>query len=199
MKFYKHYESVLQKVSQRLKYLHGVKRFLSKNVMIVMINSYVHSIIDYGLDIWAVQTYNQLKLIQDKIDRFLIAFFLPGIVRRTKKIYTKMIQDIDVSTLWKLCNFSSINERINYVILKNLYIDYINDRLILSERSKDKSKPLIVPPTFSSQIFKNSVSYKGAVLWNDLPKDILKEKIGYEKYKHKVFEWIIAKRDNVYV
>jgi len=67
--------------------------------MIVMMNSYVHSIIDYGLDIWAVRTNIQLKLIQDKIDRFLVTFFLPSIVRRTKKGFTKAIPNINVCTL----------------------------------------------------------------------------------------------------
>jgi len=169
MKFYKHYDSVKLKVSHRLKYLHGVKRYLSKNVMIVMLNFYVNSIID----IWAVQSTNQLKQTQDKIDQFLATYFLPGIARRVKNVYSKIIQEVNIYNLWRLCNFSSINERINYVILKTLYKDYINDKLVPSHRPKDKSKPLIVPPTFSSEIFKNSVSYKRAVIWNNVPKDIL--------------------------
>jgi len=51
--------------------------------MIVMPNAYVHSIIDYGLDIWAIKTPAQLSEIQSKIDRFIISFFLPGLIRRS--------------------------------------------------------------------------------------------------------------------
>ena len=36
--------------------------------MKIMINAYVHSAIDFGLDIWAVQSKLQLYQLQDIID-----------------------------------------------------------------------------------------------------------------------------------
>jgi len=159
MKFTKHFLSVQSKISHRLKYLYGIKRFLSKNVMVIMINAYVHSVIDYGLDIWAVQSTIQLSSIQDKIDRFLVSFFLPGLMRRTKKCYNVMRRRINVQDMWSKCNFTSIHERLDFVTIKNLFKDYCQDKLTFSQRSQIKSMPLLVIPTFSSVIYKNSLKY----------------------------------------
>jgi len=96
------------------------------------------------------------------------------------------------------CNFTSILERLDFVILKNMYKDITSNKIPLSQRSQSKVMPLVVVPTFVSQIFKHSVSFKGSMLWNKLPKNIVLNTTGYEKFKKIVFEWIIAKRNNVF-
>ncbi len=71
LSFKLHFESVLNKLSNKIKYLRGFKRYLNKRVFKVMVNAHIHSVIDYGIDIWAVLTDKQLDVIQRKVDRFL--------------------------------------------------------------------------------------------------------------------------------
>jgi hypothetical protein len=85
MNFCLHYDSVLNKVVSRLKYLRGIKRFLSAHVMKIMLNSYVHSVTDYAIEIWAVQSQSQLNEIQKRIDRFLLEFHYPKLVRYKRR------------------------------------------------------------------------------------------------------------------
>jgi hypothetical protein len=55
-----HYNSGLKKVVGRIKYLIGIKRYSTPQVMKTMLNAYIHSVIDYGLDIWAAQPEAEL-------------------------------------------------------------------------------------------------------------------------------------------
>ena len=164
-----------------------------------MLNAYVHSVIDYGLDIWAIHSIQQLNQIQEKVDRFIVSFFLPGLIRRSKAGYDTVKRNVCIHKLWTKCNFTSIHERMDFVMLKNLYKDFIANKLSFTARSESKSMPLLETHSFKSQLFKNSVLYKGALLWNSLPKSWVLKEVGYNKFKEKVLEWIISKRDNVYV
>jgi hypothetical protein len=65
-----HFNSVIKNVVSRVKYLRGIKRYLTPQVMKTMIKSYLHSVIDYGLEIWAFQTDPELQQLQNKIERF---------------------------------------------------------------------------------------------------------------------------------
>lgn len=67
---------VCEKVASKLKYLRGFKRYINEHVLKVVINAYVHSVIDYGIEIWAVQSDAMLIDLQRKIDRFIIEFFI---------------------------------------------------------------------------------------------------------------------------
>ena len=199
MKFAKHFADVQNKISHRLSYLQGIKRYLNAHVMIIMLNAYVNSVIDYGLDIWAVQSKAQLSQIQGRIDRFIVSFFLPGLVRRSKLCYNSLKSSINIHELWLKCNFLSVSERINYVILKNMYDCYRSEELCFSQRSLDKNMPLVVVPSFQSQIFKNSIVFRGASLWNTLPANWILKNLSYNKFKDLVKEWIIVKRSDEFI
>jgi hypothetical protein len=92
-----HYNYVIKKVVGRIKYLRGIKRFLTQ-VMKTMLNAYIHSVIDYRLDIWAVQPEAELQQIQRRIYRFLLEFYCPSHYKKRRtlnfqinevKIYTE--------------------------------------------------------------------------------------------------------------
>jgi hypothetical protein len=68
-----HYNSVLKKVVSRIKYLRGI--YSTPLVLKTMINAYIHSVIDYGVDIWAVQPEAELQQIQRRKDRFVLEFY----------------------------------------------------------------------------------------------------------------------------
>jgi len=127
-----------------------------------MLIAYVHSLIDYEINIWAVWrlwTNCHLKLTQDSIDRFLTSYFLPGLLRKCKKIksYNVIRSNINVHKLRADCKFTSILERLDFVIFNNMFKDYCRSKLTFSIRTQSKSMPLVVTPTFSSQIFQNYI------------------------------------------
>ena len=85
LSFKSHYNHVLDKTSNKLNYLYGIKRYITTNTMKVMLNADVHSVSDYCLDIWAIQTDNMLTKIQDKVDRFIINYNIPVIAKKMKR------------------------------------------------------------------------------------------------------------------
>jgi len=74
----------MEKTSEKLGYLYGIKRFLTSSTVKVMMNSYVHSVADYYLDISGIHMENMMQLIQAKIDRFLINIYVPTIAKIRK-------------------------------------------------------------------------------------------------------------------
>jgi hypothetical protein len=80
-----HFNSVIKNVVSRVKYLRGIKRYLTPQVMKTMIKSYLHSVIDSGLEIWAFQTDPELQQLQNTIERFLVEFFCPSHYKKRKK------------------------------------------------------------------------------------------------------------------
>jgi hypothetical protein len=125
LNFIIHYNSVLKKVVGRIKYLTGIKRFLTPQVMETMLNAYIHSVIDYGLEIWAVQPEAELQQIQ-RIDRFLLEFYCPSHYKKRRKL---VIGQNTNYTLLEKCHFLTVTERRNYISLKVAFKDYVNNKL----------------------------------------------------------------------
>jgi hypothetical protein len=91
LNFNVHFKTVTSKVVSRIKYLWGVKRYLTPQVMKIMVNSYVHSVIDYGLEIWAVQVDSELQQLQNRVDRFLVEFFCPSSLKQVHKLTSLLL------------------------------------------------------------------------------------------------------------
>jgi hypothetical protein len=195
MTFSKHFSHVQSKVSQRLNYLHGIKRYLSPLVTRIMVNSYVHSVIDFGLDIYAVQTKVQLAQLQGTINRFLTGYFLPSLIRRSKYSYDRVKAEVDINKILKDCNFLTVAERADYVLLKNMFKSYQTEKLAFTTHSVSKNMPHVQIASQKS----NCVSYRGAQLWNNLPPKWILKDLTYNKFKENVHTWIVEKRDDIFV
>lgn len=61
-----HYQSVLNRVSSNLGCIFSVKRYLTDKLLSIFISCYIHSIIDYGINIWGVKTNLQFDAIQKR-------------------------------------------------------------------------------------------------------------------------------------
>ena len=80
-----------------------------------------------------------------------------------------------------------------------MYKDYKLGKILFSDRTKDRSMPLVNNLTMKSEIVKKSVDYRSAQLWNTLPKEWILNELGKVKFKDSVKEWIIKKRENDYI
>lgn len=180
LNFKKHYDVVCKKVIAKLKYLRGVKRYLNVHVLKIMINAYVHSVINYGIEIWAVQTDTLLIELQNRIDRFIYEFFVH---KYAKRKYRHKTDTQFIDKLRKDCNFMTILVRRDYVLLKCAYKDMIAGSCNFSLRNNVRTFPLMNVDTFSSQIYKKSVKFRTTKLWNALPRDLDVRNMSYGKFK----------------
>lgn len=198
MRFNKHFHEVSNKVTQRLKYLCGIKRYLTFNVMKVMISAYVHSVVEYAIDVWAVQTNEMLSKLQAKINRFILKFMYPNIGKLIgKKNVKKNVKICMYDDILSKCEFLSVIERRDYVSLDLILSDYY--RQCCNEKNVDilfGTLPTKIIPTFKSEIFKNSLIYRSYKLWNSLPRDF---KIGVNFSKNYLIKFVCNNRNSDYI
>jgi hypothetical protein len=201
LNFNLHFDNVLLKVASRLKYILGVKRHLSCQAMCNMLNAYVHSVTDYCIDIWTVQSDTRLSLIQNKIDRFLINFFFPTIVKKCshRKSYNSVRNNIDIYKLRDICNFLTLEERSHYVLLKNLFKCHMSNSLVFTLRSRAYNMPQLPVIRHNSSSYERSLEFRGRKLWNNLPKEWILNDMSYPGFCVKVKDWIISRRKNDYI
>jgi hypothetical protein len=170
----------------------GVKRYLSTKAMCSMINAYVHSITDYCIDIWTVHSDVKLCKIQALINRFLLNYFFPSIVKKSKKkSYQAVRRSMNIIDLRSSCNFLSLKERSDYVLLKNLLKSHLLSPLSFTERSKNNPMPMLPVLRHSTASYERSLEFRGRKLWNDLPKDWVLNNMSYPGFCVKIKEWII--------
>jgi hypothetical protein len=164
LNFNVYFKSVTTKVVSRIKYLRGVKRYLTPQVMKIMVNSYIHSVIDYGLEIWAVQVDSDLQQLQNRVDRFLVEFFCPSYYKKRKKLILDRRQ-VNMHSILNQCNFLTVIERRNFISLKLAYKDFLQDKLELSDR-QCRSFPLMKVVAHNTETYKKCLSFRTCKLWN---------------------------------
>jgi hypothetical protein len=184
MNFCLHYDSVLKKVVSRLKYLRGIKRFLSFRVMKIMLNSYVHSVTDYAIEIWAVQCQSQLNEIQKRIDRFLLEFHYPKPFRykRRSGLTTNRFSSNDMLTK---CNFLTVAERYEFVLLKSAFKSIVKGNTV-TINSRDRSFPKLTVLSCNSESLRRSIVHRTAKFWNSLPRHWCIKEMSYDNFKESV-------------
>jgi hypothetical protein len=201
LNFNLHFEYVSSKVASRIKYILGVKRYLSCQAMCNMLNAYVHSLTDYCIDIWTVQGDTRLNLIQNKIDRFLINYFFPTIVKKStrKRTYRSVRDSIDINQLRDVCNFLTLKERSDFVLLKNLFKCHALCPLVFTLRSSTRCMPQLPVTRHNTAFYERSLEFRSRKLWNALPKEWVLNDMSYPGFCVKVKNWIISHRYNDFV
>jgi hypothetical protein len=184
--------------------LHGVKRYLSKQAMCSMVNAYLHSVTDYCIDIWTVQTDDRLHNIQSRIDNFLCCYYFPKLAKQKcnrKLSYTALKNSIDIVNLRSECNFLTLKERSDFVILKTAFKFYQEGKLSISERSKVlcKSMPTLNVLSPRTECLKRSIDFKIIQLWNNLPTKWNINNMSYSNFCNNVKLLIIKKRESKFV
>jgi hypothetical protein len=177
----------------RIKYLRGIKRFLTPQVMKTMLNAYIHSVIYYGLEILAVQPEAELQQIQRRIDRFLLEFYCPSHYKKRRKLSV-----ITNYTLLDKCHFLTVTERRKYISLKVAFKDYVNNKLDFSDR-ECRTFLLMKVASHSSESFKKSISFRTCKLWNALPRDWELKSLSYPKFKELIVYVFKRLRENDYI
>lgn len=199
LSFSEHYATTEKKLTVALKRMYSLRRNFTPNVIKIFISCYVVSIVDYCVCIWSVQTPNQLALLQNRIDRFVLDYFYPNFRKRKNKCKVKTII---VDSLLDKIDLLKIHERRKVFLLKfiakvstlPMYEHWFIRRIPFSESKLSR----FVVPAIKSERYKNSVVWSAIDLWNSLfnkikPSDV----IGYPVFMEKCRALIIGERTKV--
>lgn len=196
LSFNSHFDNVSKKVSNNIGYLNGFRRYLTDNVMTTMVNCYVHSIIDYSLEFWAVLPDNKLKTLQSKIDNFIVNFHFPKFLSQTRfKCKSRKRVTLNVNDLRDKCNFLTVIERRDLNLLKYAF-KYLQN--IKSDSATRRSWPLLIVPSFRTKIAQCSNKFRAVKLWNSLPKT-WDGNLQYFEFVRMCREFLLKKRSEIFM
>ena len=178
--------------------MHGIRKYITNCTFKIMINAYVHSVANYCLDLWAVQSENDLLQIQNKIDRFLVMCLWPSLLKKHAKknqLYLNIKANINMDVIRKDFNMYTIIERRNIYLLKLMYDKMKTDCSIQSAMfNTNGSMTRLSQIRHSSVTFERSWKCRGIKIWNELPREWEIGEISRNVFVRKVKEWIVEKR-----
>jgi hypothetical protein len=192
MNFDQHYEHVYSKVSGALGALNIISRLLSLQVFNQLLNSFVLSHIDYGVEVYGCILGTKLQLLQNKIDNTIKSYFYP----RLSKLYTKQFwcskfvdkqsrskllnfsRNINLNDLYEKCNILTVLERRDYYTLMSTFklfylkqlFPTVTNHYTLSKREEISQN--FLTPIHNYELFKNSFVFRSTKLWNSLPRNL---------------------------
>ena len=215
LSFKNHYKHVCGRVSSAAGCLIRIKRFLNLQIFKVLINSFVMSIIDYGIIIWGNLSNTQIQILQSKVNTLLGSYFYPRIINRLQKInrtahsYDNRIYNappINYIDLHEKCNLLTISEPLQYfygvfafksVRLKRIPLITVN--FVFSQISRNR---LLVPKHDTNFFKKLNPFYQCVLVWNDLSskvKQIDLMDLSLPKFMDLLNRQLINKRLNEFV
>lgn len=217
MTFQDHYNHITSKIASAIGCLNNIKKFLNETVFTILLNSFVLTIIDYGLPIWGHISKDKIEKLQGKIDVLIKTFFYPQL----SKLYTrqfwsknnskcsnliKLNNKIERNSMLEKCNVLSIQERYQFYLALFTYkhvklqlgVNSVNQLFQYQTRNGEIviSKRLNVP-FYESNVGQNSITFRAASLWNKLPSEIREtERKSILSVKKLLNEWCMASRSD---
>ena len=206
LSFESHYKHVVSKISYTIGIIEYLKRLLTQEAFVLLLNSYVLSNFDYCLTSWAYASKCKLDFLQHKVDRLLMSYFYPRFTNKSKH-YNLSSYNYDTNTLNKLydrCNIFSIHERLEFYTIKQTYQivhhnaapDYLRSILKVKQRTRASKydgmlEKISLRTTFAKNSFiDNAVNYWNTMIQSKLVKISNKS---YEFYKN-LSQYVIRSR-----
>ena len=168
-----HVETLLKTLRYKLFIFSKIRKYLTVQASLSIYKATMLPYIDYGDICYHACPKNYLQKIQDKETKAL-------------KICFKLFGRQNEEQIHNEANLALLDKRRDSHILNFMFkrknIDVYLDKRALPTRAHQYTKFLV--PNFQLTQFKNSLLYKGAVLWNELPNDV-KEITIYTAFKEK--------------
>lgn len=211
-----HAENVDKKINTNIKTIHRIKRRISKNVLSLLINTYINSVVDFGLTTWSTVGHNSIQHIQERIDNLISVYFYPKLATlynksfwsektaHASKIRTKLLNErrkLDIYKYLDDLNLPTLNERVQYfTILRAFKILKFNsgnlaENFDISTLSGRKSSITLRTPRSKLMIYNKSFFYRAANEWNKMPPDIRKLSHSTDDFKIMIAKWILSIRN----
>jgi exonuclease III len=212
MTFDSHFQYVCKRISSAAGCLNLIKRYLNLRVFKVLINSFLLSIIDYGLPIWGKISNSRIHILQSKVNSVLGAYFYPQICNKFQKInrithITEHKQyfesNIDYNSLYDQCNILSISERLKYFyavfVFKSINFPHIPEISKKFSFSNSTRNHTLLVPSHNTKFFEKSIFYQSILLWNKLDTDARKIDLTLAKFSETVNQWLLNERNSEFV
>jgi hypothetical protein len=194
---------------------------MTRRVFVISLESFVNSIVDYGITIWAPSRRKSLHKIQSRISTSIAVFFYPKLRKFYKKSTwknssnalaaecKKLHEKNNVYELLERCNQLTISERVKYYAAWNTFkilkgesmVKSIKDMFCLHEKNiVTRNNNNLIIHSMRTEMGRKSVYNYCATLWNALPSE-LKEfrELSYDSFKSKISGWLLDLRDDIYV
>ncbi|CAL8109864.1 unnamed protein product [Orchesella dallaii] len=199
MSFVSHERKVEMKLVGALSKMYCIKRLLPEKIMKTFLSAYVVSVVDYLINIWAVNP-QKLVVIQKKINMFLMAYYLPNF---SKKIIRYQLSKIDVSKYLNRIDLLTVAERrlLSFLkfVFKKRHTTMFKDYFVSTNKDRGVMSRLNVP-RHSMELYKQSVKWNGVHIWNYYSKNFVNcIDLSYDDFVDICKSSILKERDKLYV
>ena len=191
LQFNKHVDVVCRSITSKIALLKRIKRYLPLSYRTLYYNAYVLPSIDYCLTIWGNTSKTNLERIH-----------------KLQKCAARVILDAPPDSpslpLFNELGWLNVFERVElnkgvllYKIVNGMCPDYLPEMFTFQTsesyglRSSTQQKLCI--PKHKNELFKRSLQYSGAIIWNDIPLQI-RTASTLQTFKSNLFRHIVSKR-----
>ena len=191
LQFNKHVDHVCRTIASKIALLKRIKRYLPLSYRKLYYNAYILPCIDYCLTIWG----NAAKCHLERIHK---------LQKYAARIILDAPPDSPSLPLFQELGWMNVFERVEfnkgvllYKITHNMCPEYLSDMFTFQSsssyglRSIEAQKMCI--PRHKNELFKRSLQYSGAIIWNTIPLHI-KEASTLQTFKNNLSKYIISKR-----
>ena len=191
LQFNKHADHVCRTIASNIALLKRIKRYLPLSYRKLYYNAYILPCIDYCLTIWG----NAAKCHLERIHK---------LQKYAARIILDAPPDSPSIPLFQELGWMNVFERVEfnkgvllYKITHNMCPEYLSDMFTFQSsssyglRSIEAQKMCI--PRHKNELFKRSLQYSGAIIWNTIPLHI-KEASTLQTFKNNLSKYIISKR-----
>ena len=184
-----HFQYISKKIASSLWLLSQIKSFLSVDDKLLFYNAYIRPHIEYCSVIWGNSTNLNIKKIT-KLQRRACKLFLGSEYRYLDEAcdhlkilsFNESVFLNKAKMMYKIANNIAPSYLINLFQMRNS-----SDDTVSSLRSVTNRNFLIPKPKLN--LFKNSLSYSGAIIWNSIPLEI-KNSNSLNMYVNKYKAWL---------
>ncbi len=183
LKFDQHVTLICKKAARQLNVLRKFSHILDSDARMTVYKSFILSNFNFCPLIWhfcGIGNTRKLEKIQKRALRFVLQDFTSN--------YSELLQKAKMPTLY-LSRLRQIATEV-YKVMNNIGPDYVKDIFNVKDNlyNMRNTRPLIQPNYNTVTYGRNSIKYKGAMIWNKLPKDI-KEALSLKQFKNMIKKW----------
>ena len=167
----KHIDSVCDVVSKKIGILYRIRHFVSRKILVMLYNAFILPHITYGLEVWGAAKKTSLNPVLILQKRILRVIYFKVINHHSAPLFSEL-KVLNVYQQYRYVISIFMRDLINNN-LPHKFIDYVSF-LDHPYQTRNKQKSNIKVTTIKTNLGKQSISYSGPLMWNNLSMDLRK-------------------------
>ena len=166
-----HIDNTAKKITSNIWLLSKIKRFLSVEHRVQFYKTYILPHLDYCNIVWGCTSQTNLQRLfrlQKRACRIILDYNVTNI--------SESMESLKILTIYERLFLRKA--KFMYKVSNSLTPVYINN--LFNQRSHSETVPVLrsvtsnyyIPPKPNKEVFKQSMSYSGPLIWNSLPYDL---------------------------